>query len=380
MGFKEMSIMSQRLEFVKLALAEGCNISKLCKDFGISRKSGYKWLSRYQAEKEDGLKDKSKRPHHSPVRSAISIETSVIEMRSKHPKWGARKLKRRLEDIGESMPCVSTIHGILKRHHLIDPTESEKHKAWQRFEHEHPNQLWQMDFKGHIGLTSGERIHPLTILDDHSRFNLCLEACLNEQKETVEKAIRRVFEQYGLPERMTMDNGSPWGDCGDNPYTQFTVWLIRLGIKVSHSRPYHPQTQGKDERFHRSLKAEVISGQAFDTQRNIQEAFDKWRSIYNHERPHEALQMGVPAMRYTASSRAFPSVLPPIEYADKEVRKVQKNGVIFFRGKELKVGKAFVEQPVAIRPTDKDCVFEIYFCQKKIKEIDLCSTDNRNRL
>ena len=181
-----------------------------------------------------------------------------------------------------------------------------------------------------------------------------------------------VFRRYGLPVSMLMDNGPPWGDGGNQPYTAFTVWLLRLGVHVIHGRPFHPQTQGKDERFHRSLKAEVLSGNSFPDLVDCQRAFDRWRHVYNHERPHEALALATPADRYRASERPFPEALPPIEYGPGDVvRKVDSGGDIKLRGRELHVGKAFRGQPVALRPTDEDGVFSVHFCAHHIATLDL---------
>ena len=174
-----------------------------------------------------------------------------------------RKIKAYLErKEGSRMPSASTITAILKRNEQIDPAESSKHRPFQRFEMEQPNQLWQMDFKGYFALEEGGYCHPLTVLDDHSRFLLGLRACPNEAMVTVKAQLSEIFRSYGLPDRMLMDNGSPWGDDADTHHTIFTAWLIRLGVQVSHGRPYHPQTQGKDERLHRTLQDVVNGGRA----------------------------------------------------------------------------------------------------------------------
>jgi hypothetical protein len=171
---------------------------------------------------------------------------------------------------------------------------------------------------------------------------------------------------------MLMDNGAPWGDCGGQPFTIFTTWLMRHGIWVSHGRPYHPQTQGKEERFHRSLKAEVLDRNSFTDLAACQCAFDRWRQIYNHERPHEALSLQPPATRYHPSPRAFCENLPPIEYAPGDiVRKVDSEGAISFRNRPIRVGKAFRKQPVALRPSSDDGVFDVHYCTHRIGQLDL---------
>lgn len=360
MPWQEVSTMSLRREFVMFAQAEGANISELCSRYGISRKTGYKWLRRFAEESEAGLLNRSRRPQHISCQTTAVIEQVVVALRNQHPAWGARKLHARLQALGHhNLPAPSTIHGILKRRQLISPEASDAAGPWQRFEHAAPNQLWQMDFKGHIPLQTA-RCHPLTVLDDHSRFSLCLHACANEKSETVKSVLTSVFERYGLPDAMTMDNGSPSGSDSAHPYTRLTLWLMRLFIRVSHSRPYHPQTQGKDERFHRTRKAELLCGHPFRDLNQAQQHFDAWRDIYNFERPHEALSQQVPASRYRSSIRHFDGVLPPIEYGpDDIIRKVQYGGEFTFRGKTFRISKCFHGYPIALRPTTEDGKYSI---------------------
>ena len=381
MPWKEVTTMFLRLEFVRLAVHEDANMSELCQRFGISRKTGYKWLNRCQQQGKEALMDQSRRPHTSPSRTPAGIEKLVLQARDKHPVWGGRKIRSLLlrdgyVDIPTGIPCPSTITAILHRNGRMDAAESVKHQAFQRFEKEHPNELWQMDFKGHFAMTKGGRCHPLTVLDDCSRFLLGLRACANETHETVVEHLTSIFRLYGMPDRMLMDNGAPWGSDGNNPYTRLTVWLIRLGINISHGRPYHPQTQGKDERLHRTLNAELISRRRFPDLWHCQPAFDDWRDTYNQVRPHQALDMCVPGERYQTSSRCFPETLPPILYDTGDiVRKVDVCGRISFRSRKFRVGKAFHQQPVALRPTDTDGVFQVFFCHNPVAQISFHDSD-----
>lgn len=372
MPWQEVSVMSQRKEFVMLAQGEGSNISELCRRFGISRVTGYKWLARYHAQGEDGLADISRRPHHSPGRTEEKMEEAILTVRDTHPAWGPRKIRRWLHNKGhEDLPSPSTITAILHRHQRISADEAQKHKRWQRFEYQKPNELWQMDFKGHFPLGQG-RCHPLTILDDHSRYAIGLQACPDEQGQTVQSRLIDIFRRYGLPERMVMDNGNPWGSQGRSTYTRFEVWLMRLGIRVYHGRPFHPQTQGKDERFHRTLNAEALQGRHFVDLQHCQRVFDQWRTIYNCERPHEALGMEVPVSRYLPSTRAFPQALPPIEYGpDDLVRKVQDDGKVTLHGIPIQVGNAFKGLPVALRPTVVDGLYNVFFMSQYLSQVDL---------
>ena len=370
MPWEEVSTMSLRKEFVMLALQDGANRRALCRHFGISPKTGYKWLKRYMSEGPAALADRSRRPKHSPNATAQALERAVVELRQAHPAWGGRKLQRRLNRLGYRAP-PSTITAILHRHGLIEPEASQKAQPFVRFEHEAANQLWQMDFKGHFAMGTG-RCHPLTVLDDHSRFNLALQACPDEQGLTVQGELTETFRRYGLPERMLMDNGAPWGNDAAHRLTPLTVWLIRLGVGVSHSRPYHPQTMGKDERFHRTLNMELLSRHRFEDLVACQRRFDRWRNSYNLERPHESLKMDVPAQHYQPSQRVFPETLPAIDYGSAEtVRRVQAKGEVFFKGHVFRISKALRGYPVALRPTPEDGVFSVHFCLTQVAQIDL---------
>lgn len=378
MPWTAVSVMCLRQEFVTLAQTTR-NFADLCRRYGISRKTGYKWCTRFKAHGTAGLVDASRRPHTSPGRTSASVEEQVLAVRHAHPAWGGRKIAAYLDQQqtvrseGEPLPAPSTITSILRRHGCLAPTEGPHHRAWQRFEHPTPNALWQMDFKGDfaLGASPRPRCHPLSVLDDHSRFALGLVACPNEQGDTVRTQLTTIFRRYGLPEWMTMDNGSPWGDAA-GPWTPLTIWLVQLGIGVSHSHPYHPQTQGKDERFHRTLKAEVLRGRVFHDLAECQVAFDAWRKVYNTERPHQALGQAVPASRYQVSPRPFPEILPPIEYGpEDQVRRVQADGWFHFQGRLYRVSKGFRGYPVALRPTTSDGVWDVFFCRQPLRQIDL---------
>ena len=372
--WQEVSRLDNRAEFVGLALQAGVNMSALCRRFGISRKTGYKWLGRARAGQ--ALSDRSRRPETSPGRTAAVLEAAVLALRAAHPSWGGRKLRRRLQDQGQAgVPAASTISAVLARHGQLGQPDAPS-PPLTRFEHPHPNALWQMDFKGHFACAAG-RCHPLTVLDDHSRYALCLSACAEAATATVQDRLTATFRRYGLPERINVDNGAPWGhgwaEAG-TAYTPLTVWLLRLGVRVSHSRPYHPQTNGKDERFHRTLKRDVLHGQVYADLAACQRAFDRFRQVYNSQRPHEALGLAVPVSRYRISPRRFPEVLPAVLYdSADQIRRVQQGGWISFRGRDWRVPKAFVGQSVALRPTAQDGCFDLVFIAHSLGRIDLTS-------
>lgn len=371
MPFQECSRVSERTEFCRLASRPEANIRELCRRFGIGAATGYKWLGRYRAAGAAGLVDRSRRPLSSPGQTEAALEAAVLAVRAEHPAWGGRKIRRVLEREGGVVPAASTITAILRRHGRLDGPGTGEKRAFQRFEHEAPNELWQMDFKGWFALDRG-RCHPLTVLDDHSRYALAIGACGNQQEATVRARLEAVFRRYGLPRRILADNGPPWGTAGQGLYTALGIWLLDLDIRLSHGRPYHPQTQGKDERFHRTLKDEVLAGRRFDDIADAQSAFDAWREIYNAKRPHEAIGMETPAQRYQPSSRAMPDTVAPPDYGpDATVRTVDANGRLSFKGRLLRSSKAFAGKRLAIHATQTDGVFSLHYRTHIIATFDL---------
>jgi transposase InsO family protein len=362
--------MSERKRFVEtINLGQQCTAA-VCRDFGVSRKTGYKWLKRFQEEGEAGLAERSRRPDTSPHRTPPEVEAQIVAARQAHPVWGPRKLKAVYDD--GHWPALSTIAAVLRRHGCIHPSASAQHRPMLRFEHPVPNGLWQMDFKGDWCLPDGRRCYPLTVLDDHSRFLLTLHACSDQTTESVQAALEATFRCYGLPERMLMDNGPPWSDGAQSLYTRLKVWLLLLDIPVTHGRPSHPQTQGKDERLHRTLKEELLVYQQADSLRGWQQHFDRWRHQYNTVRPHQALGDVPPCTRYRPSVRRFPETLPVPAYAPPlQVRRVDTHGRISFRHWQLKVGKAFARQRVGVLvdATD-DGQLEVYFGRFCIRTFD----------
>lgn len=371
MPFTGVSAMDRKLEFVRLAQQEGANRRELCRRFGVSATLAYRLLRRHAAEGLAGLEERSRRPVSSPRRTDAVVEAAVLEVRAAHPAWGGRKIAAVLKRQGLAAPSPSTVTQILRRHGVELGAFGGGEQAFTRFEHPAPNDLWQMDFKGHTPLRSG-RLHPLTVLDDHSRFCLVLAACADERAETVKACLTKAFERYGLPWRMTMDNGAPWGGHGD-PFTALGVWLMEQDIRVGHSRPYHPQTQGKDERFHRTLKAEALAGPPFEDLDHAARRLDRWRHVYNTERPHEALDLNTPVDRYAISQRPYKATVEPFDYApDDQLRRVPNAAShISFKGRAWRVPKAFKGKILAVRPTGADGLYDVFFRTTKVAAIDL---------
>ncbi len=375
MPWQPRDLMDTKREFVELALQEGANRRELCRRFGIGAKAAYALLARYAQEGDGAFKPRSRRPHVSPLRTPAAMEETLLELRRDHPAWGGRKLARRLAELGHrDVPSAATVTAILHRNGLITPAASAAAQHWQRFEHPEPNALWQIDFKGDFAAGQG-RCYPLTVLDDHSRFNLALQACSGVATTTVQPHLAQVFQRYGLPVRLNADNGAPWGSprLPGHGLSELSVWLIRLGIRVSHSAPYHPQTNGKIERFHRSLKTEVLAGRSFADLQQAQSAFERWRGVYNHERPHDALDLQTPARRYRPSPRSYPQTLPAIDYPDEDtVAVVTWNGEVAFKGNKLRVSSALLKLPIAFRAdATRDGCYDVFFCHHRFMRLDL---------
>lgn len=370
MPWQERDHMSLRSELVALALKGESCIRELSQRFGVSRKTAYKWITR--AKNGEALCDRSRRPRTSPRKTPPEMEAAVVRLRQQRPVWGGRKLWKTLSNQGlQQVPPPSTITSILHRHGLVDPVEAKKHAPFQRFERPAPNELWQMDFKGHFE-TDGGRCHPLTVQDDHSRYAVGLEACGNEQSFTVKERLIALFRRYGLPREILCDNGPPWGTAGsDAEHTELTVWLMQVGVGVLHGRPCHPQTQGKDERFHRTLKCEVL-GERFRHLPHTQTRFDSWRHDYNWVRPHEALDLDVPGSRYTPSTRSYSETPRETDYCGcgMQVRSVSKNGQIELWGQRWRIGRPFAGLRVGVEPTPEDGLFHVLFCGQIIKKLD----------
>jgi transposase InsO family protein len=386
MPFIDKTVMEQKVEFVFLAKSlDGFKFSVLCKRFNISRKTGYKWLNRYKEKGLLGLHEKTRRPLVSPRKCPKEVENYVIRLRKKEPEWGPKKLRRIMQNKKEegkytftTIPAKNTIGKILLRNGMITAERSLESKPFTRFEYDNPNDLWQMDFKGYFSMLNRKYCHPLAILDDHSRFNIGLVACSDQKLDTVQQSLINVFKRYGLPASILTDNGAPWGSCCQETknvvraFTELEKWLIRLNIRLIHGRPYHPQTQGKEERFNQTFKKEVLKYNAFRDINHCQSYFDWWREKYNCRRPHESLNQDVPAKHYHPSVRSYPAVLPPVEYAQNVlIRKVEDHGQISLKNIKYKIGTAFTGDYVAVKPTNEDGEYEVFYCNQYLRKITL---------
>ena len=371
MPWEEKTVNQSRSEFVIEAIEAEYSFSKLCEKYKITRKTGYKWLNRYKSG--ETLSNQSRKPFHSPNKTPDKTEKLILNERSLHPVWGARKLKKSLENKGFSeLPSTSTISDILKRNNCISNEESQKHKPYIRFEKEKPNQLWQVDFKGDFAMLDNLRCYPLTVLDDHSRFNLAISAKLNQQGIGVFKTFTYLFNEYGIPDCILSDNGNPWGNSQCTGFTRFEIWLMQLDILPIHGRPRHPQTQGKEERFHRTMKAELLMQVPILNIKHAQEKFDIYRNEYNNERPHEALGLDVPAQHYKASTRKFSAKVESFEYSEpRNLRKIRGNGYITYRSKEHYLSEALIGEYVNLVPSSVPNQMKVQYRNFNIARIDL---------
>ncbi|MBF8301720.1 MAG: family transposase [Candidatus Dadabacteria bacterium] len=368
MPWKTTNVMEQRIEFIVRALGGGGSFSELCTEYSVSRPTGYRWVKRYvEAGSFAQLQERSRRPHNSPARTPSTQEAEVIELRKCYG-WGGKKLHELLKREGIEL-SVRTINRIINRNGLIKP-EDRQQRAYRRFERDNPNDLWQMDFKGEFKMNCGICCYPLSMIDDHSRFALGLFGLSDSGGEGVRGCLIRTFEEYGVPGAMLMDHGSPWWST-TNEYglTKLSVSLIRQGIKLYHSGVGHPQTQGKVERFHRTVKQSVVHKGKPERFSDWDKVFKEFRYEYNHVRPHEALGMDVPANRYSPSACQYNPNPKEWEYPQGSiVTTVNSGGSINWRSQQYFVSHALYGERVRIQLVDNSVI--VSFRHMYIREIN----------
>jgi transposase InsO family protein len=367
MPWKEESTMDKKVSFIVDYLNNRCtSFTDLCSHYGISRRIGYKFLNRYLENDVDGLKERSRRPHNSPNKTAPEIEQAIVDVRIKHPDRGARKLvvpihKQHPEWI---LPTEATINNILSRNGLINESK-------RRFRLQHPgrpytavtaaNQLWGIDFKGEFKMLNGEYCFPLTITDSFSRYIICCKGLPCTKVENTKRAMEIIFKEYGLPERIRSDNGIPFSSpISLGRLSTLSVWWIRLGIFPELIEPASPQQNGRHERMHRTLKANTTRPPAYNF-RSQQNKFDTFVQDFNTDRPHEALGQKTPSEFYTPSNREYPTKLPPVEYPSHfEVRRVARNGGVRWKNRWIRASNTLAEEYIAFEEVDND-LYNVYF-------------------
>lgn len=368
MPWRECSKMDQKEDFVEEALGDDANKSAVCRAYNVSRTTGYKWLRRYLENRSLlDLGDRSRRPHSSPNRTPAEVEAKVVELRQAEG-WGARKLRHLLLAEGIEL-SESTINRIIKRKGLIRDRDVHR-PALKRFEFEAPNDLWQIDFKGPIRLAGKGRCHPMSILDDHSRYLVGLIALPSIRAELVLSSLVHVFTIFGLPKAILTDHGVPfWGTTSPFGLTTVNVAMSNQGIVHLVSGIRHPQTQGKVERLHRTLQQSMNHHGTPRTMGDCNAFFARFREVYNHDRPHEALGMDVPASRYHPSADRYQHPAPEYDYPEQmTVRRLNTQGCLDYEGQRLFVCEALAQQNVGLHEFDGQLY--IHFRDNIIRQID----------
>ena len=374
MGWKVSDPMSEKLKLVVLFQSGQRSMTSICQELNISRKTGYKLLKRYDEEGPEGLKERSRAPHVMARQTPLEIRDLIIAARRAHPTWGPRKLKAWLEDRDSSLelPYPSTIGDLLKREGLVHPRR-------RRFKPPvtatlpslvtQPNQEWCVDFKGEFRLGSGPYCYPLTVTDAFSRYLLEVRALDGTAGAGVRRCFERTFQEFGLPQTIRSDNGSPFAGIGVGRLSALSVWWIRLGIRPVRGRPHHPQDNPRHERMHRTLKAETTRPPSYES-RGQQRRFDAFQKEFNFVRPHEALGLKPPARFYQPSASPYPSKIADIEYPGHyEVRSVCKSGMFTWRGQAIFISESLAGERIGLNEIDED-LWKVYFAGLEIGVLD----------
>jgi len=371
MPWKVETVNETRREFGRRIEAKEKSMAALCREYGISRPTGYKWLKRYQTG--EAMNDRSRKPFHTANRISAEAEEKIVAARKAEPAVGALKTRRMLmNDHWVDPPSVSTINAVFRRNGLITKEASQKTMPYRRFEKETPNEMWQADFKGDFLMRDGVRCYPLSIIDDCSRFCLCGDARSNMQLLSTKESFEQVFQTYGLPKILLCDNGSPWGNSQTTSFTHFEVWLMELSVLPIHIRPKHPQTQGKVEKFNGSYKQERLKFYLPKNMADAQRCREEYQLFYNYRRPHHALGLDVPANRYLLSSRLYPQRIEEWYYeSDCELRMVKSSGYINYCGQGFYLSEGLGDKQVALRPSGKEGIWDIVFRQFRVGRLDL---------
>jgi transposase InsO family protein len=360
-----------------IRLDQGEDMTALCREFGISRKTGYKFLERYKRYGIPGLYDQKRAPITRPFKTPEPVELKILELKEKYPHWGARKIRERLpppEELGYKTPCSITVHRVLRKHGKV--TAKKQRRANPAFRSEKirstasPNEIWSLDFKGQFRTKDGHLCYPLTLSDHFSRYLLLCEALEGTQSKPAEIALTEAFETYGLPDAVLSDNGCPFGSRGIFGLSRISLWLMRLDINILRIEPGHPEQNGRHERMHLTLKRATTRPAANNIFQQ-QERFDRFKREYNEERPHEALEMKTPASVWQKPNRKMPTELPEPSYQNEDlVRYVTNYGQVALRkGRHFTLSSAFIDQPVALTEVDEN-LWRVKFMNYELGFVD----------
>lgn len=375
MPWDEATRMSQRLRFICDLESYQYTMTELCERYGVSRKTGYKWAQRYGQEGPSGLEDRSRAPQRRPQQTSFEVGTALLELRRRYPRWGPRKLRAWLERHHPevSLPAASTIGDLLKRHGLVEPRRCRRRPLpprAPRVESLSANEVWSSDFKGQFRLGNGRWCYPLTVSDGYSRYLLGCEGLESPSGSASRRVFERLFREYGLPQAILTDNGSPFAAAHSlSRLSRLSVWWIKLGIRPVLIQPGRPDQNGRHERMHRTLKAETTRPPGAEAVEQ-QERFEEFRRTYNEQRPHEALGQATPAQFYEPSKRPYPSRLAPWEYPGHfEVRTVRTAGEIKWRGSLLYVSEVLGGELIGLEEVD-EAQWAVYLGQVLIARFD----------
>lgn len=365
MPFQETRVMDERRRFIDDVHRSLLSFSELCRRYGISRKTGYKWLDRWEAHGPSGLEDRRSRPHTCPWITPPDVTEAILEVRRAHPDYGAKKvawfLERHRPEL--TLPSRTTIHNILHRHGLV-PKRRRRVRRWHPgrpvTEATAPNTIWTTDFKGQFRTRDGRYCYPLTVQDMHSRFLIGCQGLLDTSIARAQPVFRQLFREFGLPERIRSDNGAPFAANALGRLSRLSVWFVRLGITPEFIEPSSPYQNGKHENMHLVLKRQATRPPRANLKAQ-QAVFADFRSEYNLVRPHEALDGAVPQDLYHPSTRMLPRRLQPLTYPPHfELRRVSKNGGIRWYNQWVNVSSLLGEQYVGFEEVDLG-LFDVYF-------------------
>jgi transposase InsO family protein len=365
MPWRETRVMDQKVKMISNWLSGEYDLTELSRIHQVSRKTLYKWIERYGLDPDSGLKERSRRPFIMPRATPIELVSEILALKSQHEHWGSRKLLAWLKshDPEKRWPAASTTSEILKRHGMVHSRRKRHHTppySQPFLKSNQPNEVWCADFKGQFRLGEGSLCYPLTLTDSHSRFLLGCWGLNHPAYLPTRANFERAFQEYGLPNAIRTDNGVPFASVGLGGLSSLATWFIKLGIRPERIEKGHPEQNGRHERMHRTLKAESISPPRKSLNEQ-QRAFDRFRSTYNNERPHEALGQRTPASIYRRSSREYPSNLKEVEYPQSfNIRQVKDNGAFKWKGNELYLSSVLSGELIGLKEIEAG-IWQIYF-------------------
>lgn len=361
MPWTETKPMNEKIKFISAYLGnkEG-SFQGLCSRFNISRKTGYKYINRYQELGIDGLKECSRATHTHPNKISPFVEENILEVKKKYSSWGSKKILHWLnQERGDcTWPAKSTIEAVLKRHHLVKPSKRQRRVISYKYPLAlctNPNDIWSIDYKGQFKLGNNQFCYPLTVTDNFSRYLFAIDGAYEISGKQTKKVLTQLFNEFGLPLFIRSDNGSPFATNGLGGLSKISVWLIKLGITPERIRKGHPEENGRHERMHFTLKQETTQPPKSNLKEQ-QVCFDHFKLIFNEQRPHEGIQFSRPATLYTPSERQLPSTLNQVEYDSSfsYTRRIRTNGTMKWIGKEIFVSETLIGETIGLKPYSEE--------------------------